>query len=126
MCSRNRLREYNLTGCLLRAHRWDTTGSFSMRQAKVVVNLHCGRLHAEPCWYRASNRAKRLFAVICWLVLSSELIKSSVHRCPLRNEKFLYAFHCDVTTGVHMRMLATGGHFAYQQNSSDFFMRSVA
>ena len=103
-----------------RAHRWDTPGSFSMRPGKVVVNLHCGKLNAELCQYRASNQTERLCAVIYRSLLSKELIKISVHRCPLRNENTLFAFHCEVTTGVHMLMLATGGHFAYQNNSSEF------
>ena len=32
-----------LTLCVRRAHRWDTSGSFSMRQAKIVVNLNYER-----------------------------------------------------------------------------------
>ena len=63
----------------------------------------------NSCQYRASYRAKRLCAVIYRLVISNELIKTSVHRCPLRKENTLLVFHCEVTTGVHMLMLATGG-----------------
>ena len=112
-----------LTRCVRRAHRWDTPVSFSMRQGKVVVNLHCGKLHSEPCQYRTGNRTERLCAVIYRSVLSNELVKISVHRCPLRNENTLLVFHCEVTTGVHMLLLATGGHCADQKNSCEFLAK---
>ena len=115
--------KFILTRCVRRAHRWDTPGSFSMRQGKVMVNLHCGELHAEPCQYRAGNQTEMLVAVINRSVLSNELMKISVHWCPLRNENILLAFHCEVTTRVHMLMLATGGQFAYQNNSSEFLAK---
>ena len=42
------IRYVQLARCVRHAHRWDTPDSFSMRQAKVVVNLHCRRLHLNP------------------------------------------------------------------------------
>ena len=88
-----------------------------------MVNLLCGKLYAELCQYRAGNRTERLCAVIYRSVLSSELIKISVHRCPLRNENTLLGFHCEVTTDVHMHTLATGGHIPYQKNSSEILAK---
>ena len=60
---------------------------------------------------------------MCSYVSVSAILGAHKNQCPLRNVNTLLVFHGDVTTGVHVLMLALDGHFAYQYNSCEFLVK---